>query len=104
MNIVFAREAQEAIKKMSRWQKFQMQYRGKKICLGQEKRDGWTGELPFYLFWCRGCEHYAKDYPHGYIERQYLNCSYCGTGHDFVPWWVPWVGLWQAIKFSFKYR
>lgn len=103
MNAQYGIEAQAAVKKMSGWQKIQMK-RGKKIYLGHEQREGWTDKLPFYLFWCEDCEHFAKDYPHGYIENQSLICSHCGLRHDFTPWWVPWVQLWQVIKMSFQIK
>lgn len=104
MNFVFARETQEAFKKMTRWQKFKARWLGRKIYLRHEQREGWSGKLPFYLFYCAGCKRIAKDYPHGHIERRYLNCSFCGAHHDFVPWWVEWVMLWSTIKLVWKYR
>lgn len=104
MNYAFAREANQALSKMTPWQKFKMRYRGKKIYLGHEKRENWSGFLPFYLFWCEDCQHYAKDYPHGFIERQYLTCSHCGIHHHFVPWWVGWVRAWQMLGIAIRYR
>ena len=103
MNIAYTIEAQKVLKTMSWIQKYRMQ-RGKKIYLGHEQRKDWTGKLPFYLFWCEDCEHFAKDYPHGYPENQSLICSHCGARHDFTPWWVAWVQIWQAIKISFRPR
>lgn len=104
MNIAFVMEARQALEKTSSFQKFLMKCRGEKIYLGDEQREGWTGKLPFYLFWCGRCEKYAKDYPHGYIERQYLICSHCGEIYNFVPWWVAWVSFWQFIRLAIKYR
>lgn len=99
MNYVFAIEAKEKLKTMTEAKKNKMQS-GKKIYIGHEKREGWLGELPFYIFWCESCGNYAKDYPHGHIEFQYLKCSYCDMLHDFVPWWFFWKVLWDTIKFS----
>lgn len=104
MNLALAREAQEALKKTTAWQQFCMKMRGKKIYLGSEQKEGWSGSLPFYLFWCESCDHYAKDYPHGHIERRYLVCSYCTEQHDFVPWWVPFAQLWDLARFAVRYR
>ncbi|OGN08093.1 MAG: hypothetical protein A2750_01425 [Candidatus Yanofskybacteria bacterium RIFCSPHIGHO2_01_FULL_45_42] len=103
MNVTYAAEAQAAVKTMSGWQKLQMR-RGKKVYLGHEQREGWTEKLPFYLFWCEDCKYFAKDYTHGYIEKQSLICSHCGLRYDFTPWWVSWVQLWQALKLSFQIR
>src|SRR3989344_7040329 len=104
MNLVFAREVQKALKNMSELQKLRMKYVNKKIYIGNEKRDGWSGELPFYIFWCKACEHFTKDYPNGHIERQHLNCSNCGEYHDFVPWRIEWQMLLETVKFMFSHR
>ena len=89
---------------MTTFRKFRMQGLGKKLYIGHEQREGWSGRLPFYLFFCGECEHFAKDYPHGFIERQYLICSFCGVRHSFVPWWVPLAQAWAAVKIGIKYR
>ncbi len=98
MNTAFATEAREATLKMTPHQKLLMEKRGKKIYLGHEQRKGWSGKLPFYLFWCEDCKQYAKDYPHGHIERRYLLCAHCGVYHNFVPWWVEFALFWQMIR------
>jgi len=99
VNLAYAVEAQQAFKKMSKLARFRMRVLGTKIRLGYEKRDGWSGFLPFYLFWCKSCKHYAKDYPHGFIERRYLLCSSCNQHYSFIPWWVPLAVLWNYLKF-----
>lgn len=104
MNFVFCREAQETVKKVTRWQRLRMEVFGSKVCIGHEKRDGWNGELPFYLFLCKACKRFAKDYPHGHIERQYLNCSFCDAHHDFVPLLVQWKILFETLRIAWKYR
>ena len=104
MNIALAQEARRALETTSEFQKFRMKDRGKKIYIGDEQREGWSGKLPFYLFWCSACSHYAKDYPHGHIERRYLICSFCDCKHDFVPWWVPWRMLYETIRLVARYR
>jgi hypothetical protein len=79
---------------------------GERLTLGMEQRRDWRDELPFYLFKCENdqCGRIAKDYPHGYIHRQYLLCSACGEHHDFVPWWVEFVMLWDSIRFAVRLR
>lgn len=104
MNIVFHVEAKEALAKATPLQRFLMRRFGKKCYLGHEQRAGWRGELPFYLFLCEACGHHAKDYPHGFIHRQYLLCSHCGERHDFVPWWVAFVKTWQTLRFAMTSR
>ncbi|HEY9585376.1 MAG TPA: hypothetical protein VJJ02_02175 [Candidatus Paceibacterota bacterium] len=98
MNPAYAREAKEALLKMTPRERCLMQEYGRKIYLGHERREGWNGELPFYLFWCGHCEHFAKGYPNGHLEHRYLICSECGEHHDFVPWWAPISLLWQGIR------
>lgn len=104
MNFVFCREAQETAKKLSWWKKFKMMQLGRKVYVGHEKREGWSGKLPFCLFYCPDCKRIAKDYTHGHIERRYLICSYCDARHDFIPWRVEWVTLLESIKLAWKYR
>ncbi len=88
-------EVREIAKRLSRTKK-RRALRGKKIYVRHEKREGWTAQLPIYLFWCPACEHWALDYPHGHIDRQYLTCSCCKASHRFVPWKV-------EIKIFFSY-
>ncbi|HSE34699.1 MAG TPA: hypothetical protein VLB83_01120 [Candidatus Paceibacterota bacterium] len=71
---------------------------GWKLRLRKEQRQGWSGSLPFYFFWCPECEHFAKDYPHGFIARQYLTCSHCGIHHEFVPIWAGIAEAWRDFK------
>ena len=87
MNRAFSAEANIALRTATSMQKFRLRY-GAKVYLGHEKREGWKGELPFYLFVCHKCECYAKDYPHGHVERQYLLCSHCDARHGFTPLWA----------------
>jgi len=88
VNIKLIIEAREAVKKRNGLEIFLMKTFGKKIYLcheGPEKHETWTGSLPLYLFWCRECEHWAKDYPHGFIEKRCLHCSNCNYRHSFIP-------------------
>lgn len=59
--------------------------------LGFEKREGWSGYLPFYLFKCYSCRNLAKSYTQGY--RGYLTCSSCGAKNGYVLWWRVWTIL-----------
>lgn len=53
--------------------------RGKRVFLGNGRREGWSGELPFYLFRCRRCKQFSVDYTHGVSEKppkdQYIACQ-----------------------------
>lgn len=86
-NLEFHNEAQERFAELGFIDRRRV-LAGKKLAIGAEQRKDWRGKLPFYLFKCENedCGRIAKDYPHGYIQRQYLLCSACGTHHDFVPW------------------
>lgn len=55
---------------------------GKKFFIGRETRPGWRGFLPCYLFWCKRCEHWVKDYLHGH--EGYLVCPNCKQHHEFI--------------------
>lgn len=94
MNSIFAREAAEALTTTTSFQQFLMK-KGKKLYLGDEQREGWSGPIPLYLFLCEACGQHAKDYPHGFIRQQYLSCSHCGERHDFVPLWAKLTMLFQ---------
>lgn len=104
MNFVFAREVQEAVKKMSGWQKFKMRVFGVKILAGYEISEDSEARSSLYLFWCKDCRHYAKDRPHNNIPNRRLECSFCGVWYDFNPLWVEWVTLWDVVKLAWKYR
>ena len=39
------------------------------------KREGWKGELPFYVVKCPRCKQLFLDYPHGY--ENYFVCPNC---------------------------
>ena len=97
MNTVFAAEANDALAKATPREKRLMEQNGKKLYIGHEQREGWSGALPFYLFFCKDCGRYAKDYPHGYLDLRYLLCSHCRAHHDFVPWWAEFALLWQRV-------
>lgn len=98
MDFVLQKEIQEVVSGLKSSTKRKID-RGKKHYVAHETREGWNGELPFYLFLCKKCGHYAKDYPHGFIHRQYLLCSHCKWYHDFVPWWVPFAQMYYLLKF-----
>ena len=56
------------------WQKL-LAKMGIPVKLGYGRREGWKGELPFYLFECPHCKTLVIDHPHGY--QQYLLCPKC---------------------------
>ena len=39
-------------------------------------REGWTGDLPFYMVYCP-THGYYEDYPHGH--KEYFTCPECGA-------------------------
>ena len=84
MNFVFSRKAQEAVKKMTQWQKFKIVVLGMRIYLGHERHEGWSAANPFYLFWCYACGKYSKDYPHSSLAVPRLDCCYCGAARYFI--------------------
>lgn len=103
MDFALQIEANIAERKLNPLQLYLIQNWGKKLFLGRETRPDWTGYLPFYLFWCGVCMRFAKDYPHGWHENQYLNCSNCGAKYPFVPWWMHWRIKWENLKIRIRY-
>lgn len=98
-------EARQLAETRTEQERYLMQKRGKKIYVGHEgpeKHEGWSGSLPFYLFWCEECEHWCKDYPHGYEERQYLRCHFCDARFDFVHWTTRLKMAWETVKLNFR--
>jgi len=83
MNPDFAKEADEAAKNIAFRDGLKMVLVAKKLYIGHEKREGWSGKLPFYLFFCFSCGKIAKDYPHGYTN--YLLCPHCGIRDKLKP-------------------
>lgn len=77
LNEVLAGEAANDLGGVSAWNVFKMLFFKKKVYIGHERRMGWSGKLPFYLFFCFSCGEVAKDYPHGYTN--YLLCPHCGA-------------------------
>ena len=92
---IYLSEARRAWNKLSNFKKFLLREFGVKFCLGEEQRENFTGYLPFYLFWCDECESPAKDYPHGYPERRYLNCPNCRSYHTFISFGTK-CSVWAA--------
>lgn len=82
MNSEFAKEAEQAIKRMSDRQKSKIK-RGKKIYIGQEMRANWTDFQPFYIFWCEDCKKFSKNYPHYDPVFYRLQCNFCGMSEEF---------------------
>lgn len=54
------------------------------LFLKMDRKQNWSGELPFYLFCCEGCGQLVTDYPHGFPENQRLVCPECGFRRSFV--------------------
>lgn len=103
MKLGLAIEARSQAETLRPFKIFLAKFWGRKIYIGHEQKEGFTAPTPFYLFWCHHCDHWAKDYPHGYPERRHLYCSYCNVRYNFVPWWLPWAKCWQTSKILWKY-
>ena len=86
----YREEARNSYNELSAWQKINIDS-GSWYRLGFEKREGWSGHLPFYLFKCYSCRNIAKGYTQGF--RGYLKCSSCGRDNGYVLWWRVWTIL-----------
>ena len=102
-SLLAAKRVRHEISDLSRFQLWRIR-QGRKHYLRHERREGWTGDLPIYLFWCGKCKRISLDYPHGLIQNRYLTCQNqnCRTNTDFVPWWVAWVELWEIVKTAWR--
>ena len=49
---------------------------GRPVKVRYVKRERWSGELPFYRFFCKNCKKFGEDYLHGHEGR--LDCPNCG--------------------------
>lgn len=96
-----AKRARHEVDKLDRFQLWPIEM-GRKHYLYHERREGWTSDLPVYLFRCGNCERFSLDYPHGFVQNRYLTCQNCGTNTDFVPWWVPFAELWDLVKVAWR--
>lgn len=86
MNMAFAIEARETLRRLSLWQRILIRYFHSKICIGAETREGWIKPSLFYIFWCAVCGKVAKDYVHGFTGDRYIDCPHCGSAHSFTSW------------------
>jgi len=77
---------------------------GFKVLLKYERKPGWNGELPFYMFKCQNCKLLACDYPHGFEERQYLSCPECGERIDFVRFSTKIKMFFSILSLLFRLR
>lgn len=100
MDQLDAAQLREHLPRLSERQKDRIQYNGAKIQVCEEQREGWTGKLPFYIFWCPRCDDFAYDYPHGFIENQYLSCHQCMERVSFVPWWAGLKELYNILRWK----
>jgi len=62
----------EFLPMLSFLEKFKVQFLRYAIKVNEERREGWSGYLPFYLFYCWHCWGFSYDYPHGY--KNYFIC------------------------------
>lgn len=89
MNLENAQGLNRVLPYVSRWDQYRIKNMGVKFYVGEEQRQGWSGKLPFYVFWCDQCEDFSYGYPHSYVGNRYLLCHRCHAKIDFVPWWAP---------------
>jgi len=94
------RVLEQKAENLSLWQEFQIHILNKKIFAGKFQKEGWSGEIAFYVFYCWDCGEITYDYPHGFIHKQYLICGKCEARIDFVPYWAPLAMLWELIRFK----
>ena len=77
---------------------------GKKISVGLETREGWTGYLEFFVFWCRDCRAFSKDYAHSWPERRYVTCQRCGTNFYFPKLSAVLKEFTETLRFLIRLR
>jgi len=53
------------------WKRLRLRLLGR-VCIGNYRKPGWSGTLPFYAFTCPN-HGVVVDYPHGYNGR--LDCQ-----------------------------
>lgn len=94
-------EARTLASRRSRSEIIRMQKWGAKILLGNEQPEGFTAPTPFYLFWCHYCEHWAKDYQHGFESNQRLTCNFCGEPHKLTSWRASFWMTVGTLRFGF---
>ncbi len=70
-------DLQKTLARIPKWELDHAQYRGKLISVGMETREGWSGYLEFFVFWCPECSAFSKDYGHSWPERRYVTCQRC---------------------------
>lgn len=66
-------DLQRCVRTIPAW-KLKLASSSYKIPVGKETREGWSGYLKFYVFWCALCGVFSKDYAHSWPERQYVTC------------------------------
>lgn len=89
----FSPELQPTLQQIPRW-KLALAILGMKISMGMETRPGWSGYLEFFIFWCRSCQTFTKDYAHSFPETRYLTCQHCDRN---IRWPMRSVELRYAI-------
>ncbi len=96
MDIQYAVESREVLKRFSRFQQFQMRVLNRMYLLGKEIPRGWTGLTQIYFMWCEKCERFAKATPHG-STRPRVECMICRAEYP-VPDMYPKERWWRRVK------
>ena len=76
-------DIRNAVQRIPEWKRRLARLTGWKIPVGLETRPGWSGSLPFYVFWCYDCNTWSKDHAHSQRGKRYINCMYCGKYFGF---------------------
>ena len=59
------------------WIKLKLEVDGTSVYVFHARKEGWSGELPFYIVKC-GEHGYFLDYPHGFPGyNEGFNCPFC---------------------------
>lgn len=81
---------------------------GRVVFVYHDRRPGWGGDLPFYIFKCPNdeClnhERLAIDYPHGFPgSTMRVTCPDCGENKYFPTWKYRLKEIWLLLKLRFK--
>src|SRR3989344_5035190 len=77
MKLDYMLDLQKTLQRIPEWKLAFAKRYDTKISVGMETRKGWNGHLEFFVFWCRTCNAFSKDYGHSFPERRYLTCPGC---------------------------
>lgn len=97
-------ELQKTLARLPKWKLALAKYRGTKISVGMETREGWSGYLEFFVFWCPDCEAFSKDYAHSWPEKRYVTCQRCKQNLYFPKLSAVLKEMGSTLWFLMKFR